>query len=1157
MKKLIYCVAALATALFAGSCQQELLDTAGSSTVTYTVEVPGVATKAIGDATNVNQLIYEVWRTGTAKDITLDQSAADAAEPRTEFLYRKTAEVNNRVATFDVDLVKDQNYTILFWAHVVDAAGVNAYYNTGDLRSVTLTDETLGAFNEARAAFYGIDFIEAGKQKAQQKVTLTRPFAQVNLGTVERNAQAMGYDLTVAHTSVTIKGASKKFNVATGVASAEPADCADLTFASKAPFMNPVEKLNGTYEWIAMDYIFVPANQATLAVDYTITTNHGVVSNSISNLPTQKNYRTNIVGNLLTSKTDYTVELSKDWAGADIMYEIWDGKTVSEPAYDEATKTYTIKNGSELAWLAAAVNGILPETNASPAADSFAGKTFKLIDNVDLGNNEWTPIGNSTNPFKGTFDGNEKTVKNLVIYGNNDYVGLFGFTTDGTIKNLKIENAKVSGRVGVGVVAGSPYTSSYEDITVKGHVEVNGMSYVGGVCGYNAYADFTNIVVEVDETSYVKANSVENGTAYRTYVGGVVGFNGEGGHTFTNITSNINVEGSTMDVGGLFGIAHYGNQFINCSCSGNVAIYAAPGAAYVMEIGGIAGVWHNGGADVVMTRCEFTGTVTTNIDRETVWYNNLVGRPYSASGTGRLIIDDNVVVASANTLQAAINGAKDGETIKLVDDITVSETSDLNGNVVYYTGDKSFTIDLNGKEVKGNTSNVVFRFQKAEGEVNTITIKNGTVEALENCWSAISIGSSASTKTKVNLSNLTVKSQKANDMAVRARSGAEFTMTDCIVIATESAGGICAGGGNVTLNNVTVNQTGWYSNNWNSVALGISGGAKMTVNSGAYTSNPDGDPHGTWVAYVMSSGGILEINGGTFNGTPAGDANSANACGLICADAKSEVYINGGEFNSTGAILDIRNNSGQTPNPKAVLAGGTFSADPRISGLYASNLISVAEGKGVVEGTDGRWTLVKVQQNNEIWYTSAYNQNPSNHYIVTPTIEEAFGDAIYQGSSYDEELGVGIITFDKELTTIGNEAFKRNTNTTPSNWMTSISLPNNVKTIGNYAFAQCFSLTSITIPDSVTTIGQYAFQSCNAATSVTIGSGVNSIGSGAFYNSYEINQIICKSTTPPKIADKWVFYGIDTNITVIVPADSVDAYKAADFWKNFKNIVAE
>ena len=311
------------------------------------------------------------------------------------------------------------------------------------------------------------------------------------------------------------------------------------------------------------------------------------------------------------------------------------------------------------------------------------------------------------------------------------------------------------------------------------------------------------------------------------------------------------------------------------------------------------------------------------------------------------------------TLQEAVDVVENEGTITLIENVSVTETSDPNGNVVYYTGDKSFTIDLNGKELKGNTSNVIFRFQKSEGAENTITIKNGTVEALQNSWSAISIGSSASTKTYVNLVDLTVKSQKANDMAVRARSGAEFTMTNCTVVATESAGGICAGGGNVTLNNVTVNQTGWYSNNWNSVALGLSGGAKMTINSGNYTSNPNGDAHGTWVAYVMSSGGTLEINGGTFNGTVAQTANSANACGLICADTKAVVKIYDGTFNSNGAILDMRNNTGGSPSPVATLYGGTFSADPTVSGLYGSNLISIAAEHKIIE-SNGYWSIIPI-----------------------------------------------------------------------------------------------------------------------------------------------------------------------------------------------------
>ena len=107
----------------------------------------------------------------------------------------------------------------------------------------------------------------------------------------------------------------------------------------------------------------------------------------------------------------------------------------------------------------------------------------------------------------------------------------------------------------------------------------------------------------------------------------------------------------------------------------------------------------------------------------------------------------------------------------------------------------------------------------------------------------------------------------------------------------------------------------------------------------------------------MSSGGELVINGGTFNGTVA-SGNASKACGLICADTGAKVTLNGGTYNSNGAILDMRNNTGNaSKNPTALLGGGDYSNDPRVSGLYSSNLITVADGKTVAQGANGRWTV--------------------------------------------------------------------------------------------------------------------------------------------------------------------------------------------------------
>jgi hypothetical protein len=213
------------------------------------------------------------------------------------------------------------------------------------------------------------------------------------------------------------------------------------------------------------------------------------------------------------------------------------------------------------------------------------------------------------------------------------------------------------------------------------------MAYVGAVGGKNAYANWRNITVNVDETSYVNANSIENGTAYRTYVGGVVGFCGEGGHTFSNIYSNIDVKGSTIDVGGIVGIAHYGNNFVNCVCEGDVEIYSASEEAEAQQIGGIAGVWHNeNGTRVTFTNCQFTGELKANNGYviNTNKFGKLVCDAYG-NGTGVLVIDGNeftlvdgkvlingcTPVSTADELVAALAA---GEGVYLLNDITVAAT---------------------------------------------------------------------------------------------------------------------------------------------------------------------------------------------------------------------------------------------------------------------------------------------------------------------------------------------------------------------------------------------------------------------------------------------------------------------------------------------------
>ena len=299
---------------------------------------------------------------------------------------------------------------------------------------------------------------------------------------------------------------------------------------------------------------------------------------------------------------------------------------------DTENKIVTITSAGELAKLANEVN----------SGTSYAGYTVKLADDIDLMKYQWNPIGRERKTFAGVFDGQGHTISNLFI--NKRYMsdaGLFGFTTNGEIKNFTLNNASVTGYLDVGAVAGTPYTSKYTNISLTGDVKVNGYAYVGGMFGKNAYANLTDLTIAVEEGSYVKANS-EN---YRTYIGGLVGFMGEGNQTVKNVTSNIDVIGSTCDVGGITGIAHYGNTFINCHSTGDVTLTSAQDSGDELEIGGIAGVWLNqAGYTVTLTGCSYSGKLSsTNVNTGAVTEfanNGLVGRKYTpSSDEGTLVIN--------------------------------------------------------------------------------------------------------------------------------------------------------------------------------------------------------------------------------------------------------------------------------------------------------------------------------------------------------------------------------------------------------------------------------------------------------------------------------------------------------------------------------------
>ncbi len=177
---------------------------------------------------------------------------------------------------------------------------------------------------------------------------------------------------------------------------------------------------------------------------------------------------------------------------------------------------------------------------------------------------------------------------------------------------------------------------------------------------------------------------------------------------------------------------------------------------------------------------------------------------------------------------------------------------------------------------------------------------------------------------------------------------------------------------------------------------------------------------------------------------------------------------------------------------------------------------------------------VCVQPNNKICYTATQK--------VEPYDKTVFGTSIVS-NEWNSATGEGIITFDGDVTEIGNQAFYY------CQSLTSIVIPNSVTKIGGGAFSMCVNLTSITIPDNVTSIGRMAFQQ-SGLTSITIPESVTEIGDQAFYCCENLKYVYCKPITPPTVGD-YVFGLNASNMIIYVPLNSVNVYKADNDWSYY------
>ena len=314
MKKNIFLsILALASMLFATSCSQDELINESTNgdfvNATFTIETAdGIGTRAVGDGTTVDKVACAVYDAYNGKELSA---------------LRQDVAITNKTATFSVRLAKGKNYRVAFFAYNEAA---NAYDVT-ELKSIKVKGNQLSNV-EGRDAFTAyVDVTEGETMNAFTKeVTLKRPFAQLNLGIDDAEfAEAANAGLTVAKSKIVVNNVYNAFS-AFNNAVAENAVEGSMTFELNAI---PAEKLKVTvngeerlYNYLALNYLLVGDNdtEKTLTdIKFTWESNNGD-SNAESvteflNIPVQRNYRTNIVGKLLTSPTIFNIFIDEEFEG--------------------------------------------------------------------------------------------------------------------------------------------------------------------------------------------------------------------------------------------------------------------------------------------------------------------------------------------------------------------------------------------------------------------------------------------------------------------------------------------------------------------------------------------------------------------------------------------------------------------------------------------------------------------------------------------------------------------------------------------------------------------------------------------------------------------------------------------------------------------------
>ncbi|HJB83949.1 MAG TPA: FimB/Mfa2 family fimbrial subunit, partial [Candidatus Alistipes merdigallinarum] len=312
-KKLFLGMFAAAGMLLATSCSNDELDVVQSGNeaqVSFSLGLEGgIATRAISDGESADVLMYAVFDEEGNRINTIQKvSRTGVTFPTTE----------------NITLAKGQTYKVAFWAQDEDCEA----YTVSDDMKVTVNyanDKNKGNNDETRDAFFKtVEFTVTGSTSID--VELKRPFAQINVGVTKADWDAaVASGITVAKSSVVIKNAATELNLLDGTVSGETEVSYELANIPSEPAILQVDAdgngIKEDYNWLSMSYILPSAaptgyEKAALEnVAFVFASNGEPIefNQGLNNVPVQRNWRTNIVGKILTGDITFNIVIDEEF----------------------------------------------------------------------------------------------------------------------------------------------------------------------------------------------------------------------------------------------------------------------------------------------------------------------------------------------------------------------------------------------------------------------------------------------------------------------------------------------------------------------------------------------------------------------------------------------------------------------------------------------------------------------------------------------------------------------------------------------------------------------------------------------------------------------------------------------------------------------------